>query len=240
LAIHAILSKRAPREIAVTNLREMSVVVREGYEAFFASDLALMETKARDFDALLTAAKTLAPECDSRLALAPCGSTPFKLDLYKDSLGKLQLLYSEYKMLIMAVKDWDQKEAEDDQVISSNLETLNGKPAMGEVKAQLIDSMTAAMDSLPLILAHRTEDSLREQVRDPDTVRDAFSLDGVSGLYDQLNDHFRRRHTSCTNLTNLELTSDARTRVNVAVRALGNSATHLAKVEELCLKELIQ
>merc|ERR1712019_246303 len=155
-------------------------------------------------------------------------------------MGELQLLYSEYKMLLMAVKDWNTNGAVDGKAVSSNLEILNGKPAMGEVKAQLIDSMTAAMDSLPLILAHRTEDSLREQVRDPDTVRDAFSLVGVSGLYDQLNEDFKRTQRSCSHISNLELTSDARTRVNVAVRALENSATHLAKIEELCLKELIQ
>merc|ERR1712014_387286 len=140
----------------------------------------------------------------------------------------------------MAVKDWAKSEAVADDAVSSNLEILNGKPAMGEVKAQLIGSTTATMDSLPLILAHRTEDSLREQVPDPDTVRDAFSLDGVSRLYNELDGHFKRMQRSCSHLTNLELTSDARARVNVAVRALENSATHLAKVEELCLKELIQ
>merc|ERR1712014_425380 len=139
----------------------------------------------------------------------------------------------------MAVKDWAKSEAVADDAVSSNLEILNGKPAMGEVKAQLIGSMTATMDSLPLILAHRTEDSLRDQVRDPDTVRDAFSLDGVSRLYDQLNDHFSRMHRSCSHHSSLELTSDGRTRVNVAVRALENSAIHLARVEELCLRELI-
>merc|ERR1712019_216204 len=115
-------------ELAVTNLREMGAVVREGFEAFFANDLALMQSKARDFDAMLTVAKCLAPECDSRLALAPCGSMPFKLELYKGSLDNLKLLYSEYKMLIMAVKDWAKNEAVtskgSDYMGSSNLEIL--------------------------------------------------------------------------------------------------------------------
>merc|ERR1712137_723611 len=114
---------------------------------------------------------------------------------------KLQLLYSEYKMLIMAVKDWTQNnavcECDGDCIVPSNLKVLNSKPAINDVKTQLMNSMAATMDSLPLILAHRTEDSLRKHVRDPDTVKDAFSLDGVSRLYEQLNDHFTDSQRAC-------------------------------------------
>merc|ERR1711972_757477 len=70
LVVQVFLSKRAPREIAVTNLRKMSSVIHDGYEAFFAGDLVRMQVSARDFDAKLVAAKLYAPECDPRLALA--------------------------------------------------------------------------------------------------------------------------------------------------------------------------
>eukprot|EP00928_Gymnodinium_smaydae_P082711 TRINITY_DN66004_c0_g1_i1.p1 TRINITY_DN66004_c0_g1~~TRINITY_DN66004_c0_g1_i1.p1 ORF type:complete len:670 (-),score=104.05 TRINITY_DN66004_c0_g1_i1:164-2173(-) len=238
-----LLHKHSPRQIAVRHLQELGGSLLESYIAFFRSDVHGMQEAARDAALQLEAAKRLCIECDPKLQIAPCGETPFKLELLQQSLDYLQLVLSDMNMLIMACRDWVFNEAvlgDEAQVsevtfaTSEVMHTLHSQMAMQDVRLELMDSLEHAMQALPLILAHGTEEPLRDKVRDACTVCDTSKSAAIAGLYAQL-----RGLRSGRSSGGQELTNDTRARLNVAVRALENTALHLFRIEELCLRECI-
>merc|ERR1712176_22172 len=100
----------------------------------------------------------------------------------------------------MSVSDWveceairvdeDEESDEEEEVAHTSSSAvhwkLNDARAMQSVQHELMDSIVATIETLAMILEHRTEDSLRGQVRHPDQVRGAFVLDGIPALYAQL------------------------------------------------------
>jgi len=232
------------------------------FEAVFEGDLAAIESALGEAKGELSNAKHLAGECDPKLELYLGPEGPFNIDLCSSALSSCTLVLDELTMLLVAAKDWEPKksllaengglradaEGGDDETVEGDdenveectsseiLDLLRSCPSFGIVKNHMLQRLRVALEVVPRMLFGDAETAINsEWYEELCKVSGAVAPAGLQGaefLYRELSSA-----TSSFDIENSHLTDDVRVRLTVAVRCLENSARHLCKIEERCIKE---
>jgi len=244
--LHALLSRTSARKLLSARLQGFGLALREAFQALFDADVASMQAAVREASAELAVAKVLAPECDPKLRLYRGRKAPLKMDVCNGILSYAEQLVGQLAMLLVIAKDWVPNRAalnlslEEDEDLEDTscgiLEMLKRCPSMASVRDNLLPDVAMLAAVLHGMIAASDRSAWQEQLRKPDEVYACTHLEGAGQLYKEL--AARCRNTSgVTPESQDDLTNDVRVRLTIAVWSLQNSAYHIGKIEEHCVKE---
>lgn len=259
LFVDASFMMPSPRDLALGHINSIRKEYVEAFQSFFEGNLTNMQTEAIDMSKSYTAANAMAPECDPKLVVVPGKRTNFKFALYTETLMLLKVIRSDFKMLLVAMKDWKpapnpkdgddkdfvRKRIHEDKEESSLLATMGGLKAMSPIKHKVIDHMKTTLTLWSQVMAHESEavvdtPALQTLVQDYEPGDAVLNVDDlareINGSH-AIKSEAQKAAYEASNMN--EITSDRRVRLTVAVRALERSAEHLSMIDALILKENI-
>eukprot|EP00928_Gymnodinium_smaydae_P055322 TRINITY_DN388_c0_g1_i3.p1 TRINITY_DN388_c0_g1~~TRINITY_DN388_c0_g1_i3.p1 ORF type:complete len:1048 (-),score=249.19 TRINITY_DN388_c0_g1_i3:46-2994(-) len=231
------LSDLPPRDMAVRLTTEMSDGLREGFEAFFESDLAGMKEGYKRASAALAKADAIKDETDPKLMVVRGDKVPFKYDAYLQVLNNMRHLLSDLNVLIVTTTNVGSEARaryeHPDDADSELLRYVNSAQNMSSCRDNFVEIMNASLGTTIAILDHVTEDAVDDvNVSDLKTMRPMRDLRGFSQLFVELDQ--RPRDT-----TGSEPTTDLQVRVVVVLRCLRNAKIHLGELTTVVLSNLL-
>jgi len=240
LVLESSLHAQTPPQLAVKKLQQATNSLTAGYRSFFANDLHGMQQAVSEVSQFLSQANDLANGTDPDTQLAPGWSTPFKIGLYRDAIGRLHKIMSDMVILVISCTDWEQgKEFTDfysEDSKSSILAELAGSDQIKDFSRRILEGMETDFEALIVVLSHETETPVESTVME--------RMEGISCSYVIPPEHRERIYMRITNnLRNRDagkgsgLTADHHARGTVAVRALENTLTHLEAMTTRIISE---
>ncbi|CAJ1370814.1 unnamed protein product [Effrenium voratum] len=258
LAVDSLLKREGPADVAVRELKHLLHRIFLGYDghksglqAIFTKDLPELQLALREAHDCMAKAKTLCVEADPKMQIVSGPYTPFKIELYKNALEKLQGCMVCLNLLIMSEKTWavnesvrdvdahdETQETTDytDPTSHSILEIMTASSLFQAVEDEFLRYAVMTSQALEAILKHRIEAKLEhtdvEELMGCEKMIDSgFTFENLDRYLSEVSQRTRGIRTD-----KYELTNNLQARIVVAMRSFVGLSTRLADIHSLCLK----
>lgn len=261
--IETALLDKAPRDLAVDQLKDLLESVEDAYEEFFEGDFEGMKEKYDQVQKMLASCETYYADTSPQLEFAPGPRLPFKHKFFGDVQAQLKVAISELGVLAIGAGDWTKAQVgEEKSSMRQAQEQEEAKhrhpghvpksaipPPHGIMSRQsnfslmqkdILQTTKLVFDTVLALLKQEKEEGLAE-------LKDSFKkLSGMSGMldledapgfYTQVNHHMSGQLESLK--PGDSLVDDMQARLTVVVGALKSTTAALGEIGVLCLKENI-
>jgi len=248
----------------LVNLDKLCTSVLDAYKAFILGDIdgeQGLKAKRDEVKKYIRECEAIHPKCDPSLQIVPGFRTPFKFELYGHALVQFRLVLSDMDMLVLAmtgheevhneevvkvsVADKLEDERNEDKIEEQEKvlhKIIEEQPAWKQMSKDLLETVECVADMLKTVLAHDTEEPLDsssvEKLKQMDRL---VELEGVDQFYSEVCKSCGKDQVEDAEIFEDKriITQLKRTRLNVAVNALGLTVQHIAQIPPSIFNNMI-